>query len=133
MKPVFYIIIGVAILGLILLALAYRHRRKRGLSKEVGQDSYPFLNDETVDFVRDMVASREDRSLPLREFAVRIMKKKFVVKSINVTPSASKGKPGFIMCDIGKKTQLNWDVLSEEDRNAVMEAAINRIKREYVH
>ena len=132
MKPVFYIIIGVAILGLILLALVYRHRRKRGLSKEVGQDSYPFLNDETVDYVRDMVASREDRNLPLREFAVPIMKGKSVVKTISVASSAFY-KDGLIMCDVGKNTHFNWAVLSEEDRNAVMEAAMKRIKREYVH
>lgn len=130
MKTFIVILISAGTL-LVLLWVWIHHTRKSKRSPSAQRQAivYPFMDQETIDYVKEVVSKQPNESLNLLEFAVPIYEGRYRAMAISLMPSSCKGDPKLIMCAIGPNSYVHWGLLLEEEANAVMEAAIKRINQ----
>lgn len=130
MKTTIFVLIGVEILFFFLWTWI-RHRReiRRSSSAQHHEILPPFMDQETIDYVKEFVSKQPNESLNLLEFAVPICEGRYRAIAISLMPSSCKGDPKLIMCATGWRTFVHWGLLAEEEASAVMGAALKRINR----
>jgi hypothetical protein len=128
MKFVFWLIIVATLVSIVLILMRRQSRSKR-TATPVQKTVYPFLDRETIDYVVDVVSKQPHETLNLREFAVPIWEGKYRAMAISLQESSCKGDPKLIMCAVGAKSYVHWGLLSDNEANAVMGAALQRIRQ----
>lgn len=142
-----FVIICVATLVFILWMLIRRQNRSRKKEKTSvtvqQQVRYPFLDREIVDHVMAAIKNLPDRQLILNH-PILIIGGKYMTKTITLTTSPIDDRPQ-LMCiymyttikmdrhfhehATTHKAYVNLDLLSDEEANVIMEAAMEQIKQ----